>query len=282
MINVKQYDLDSRHLDIVGVFNIDKKEVSEYNVAIGGGDNSNRWSELPQEKKDELNRSRSLIRTKSKVRRLVISQNMRYMWTLTFAKKYVVNGNNETKDAGDINDIWDIWKAFIKRCKRAGVEFKYIVTLEVQEDRLATYGEKVYHFHFVTDLSMPVNSKKAKQMKKDYDILNLWGHGFVFVSSSIQGKSLAARYITKYITKMFDEIGKDSNRYRCSKGMIIPCQRKQFESELELDLYVVELAKEHNLDMKKEYYALNDGDIEILVYILSPKKYKPIKRRNVS
>lgn len=275
MLNIKQYDLDSKHIDIVGVFEFDKKEIDQMNKPIGGGDtNRLKWSELEQEKKDELNKVRSLQRTKSKVRRLVISQNMRYMWTLTFNKKYVLNGNNEEKDTGNLDDVWDIWRAFIKKCKRSGVEFKYIVTVEVQEKRLATYNEKVYHFHFVTDMALPVNSKKAKQMKLDYNILDLWGYGYVFVSSSNRGKSFAARYITKYISKMFDECGKSTHRYRCSKGMVVPCQKARFKSEVELDIYVVELAKKQNLEMKKEYYEMMGGEIEILVYILTPKPYK--------
>lgn len=281
MINVKQYDLDMKHVDIVAVYDFDKQEIADEYKHIGETKDSNRvkWSELDQEHKDFLNKNRSIQRTKTKVRRLVISQNMRYMWTLTFKHKFNIVKGIE-KDAGNLEDAWAMWSAFIKRCKRAGLNFKYIVTVEMQEKRLQKYGEAVYHFHFVTDQSLAVNEKKAKQMKVDVNISDLWGHGYVFVSSSIQGKSFAARYITKYITKMFDEIGKASHRYRCSLGMVIPCDKMRFKSELELDLYVNEIANRQGLEMHKEYYPIMDGNIEVLVYILRPKYRPPNNKPN--
>lgn len=278
MFTVKKYDLDGRHIDLVAVIGAEKREGEH--LGLGSGDSLNRvkWADLDQETKDKYNKERSLQRTKSKVRRLCISQNMSYMWTLTFASKvYHVNVKGEAvkKDAGNLDDVWDAWKAFIKRCKRAGVEFDYIVTVEVQEKRLKEYGELVYHFHFVTNKVMAVNAETAKDMKRDHNIKDLWGHGHVFVSFRKKSqKSAVARYITKYISKMFDECDKSTHRYRCSKNMVIPCEKMRFETEIEIDLYMNKIANEKNLMLKKEYYPLNNGDIEVLVYILCPKPFK--------
>ena len=121
MINVKQYDLDMKHVDVVAVYDFEKKEIEEEYKHIGETKNSNRikWSEMDQDHKDFLNKNRSIQRTKTKVRRLVISQNMRYMWTLTFKHK-LNDVKGKIKDAGDLADAWAMWSAFIKRCKRAG------------------------------------------------------------------------------------------------------------------------------------------------------------------
>lgn len=281
MISVKQYDLDNKHVDIVAVYDFDRQVIDEMYKPIGESRNSEnrvKWADLEQDKKDMLNKIRSIQRTKTKVRRLVISQNMRYMWTLTFKTKINVVKGVE-KDAGDLSQAWEMWSAFMKRCKRAGLDFKYIVTVEMQEKRLVKYGEAVYHFHFVTDQPLAVNAKKAKQLKVDVNIEDLWGHGYVFVSSSIRGKSFAARYITKYITKTFEKIGKSSHRYRCSIGMIIPCEKVRFKNELELDIYVNEIANKQGLELHKEYYPIMDGNIEVLVYILRPKYRPPTKKQ---
>lgn len=276
MFTVKKYELDSRHVDLVAVLGADKVQDNEY-LAIGSNDVIPRlkWSDLDQETKDKYNKERSLQRTKSKVRRLCISQNMSYMWTLTFATKFN-DVKGVQKDAGDLDHAWDFWRAFIKRCSRAGLAFDYIVTVEVQEKRLEKYGEKVYHFHFVTNKMMAVNAEIAKDMKKDHNIEDLWGYGNVFVSFRQKTqKSMVARYITKYISKMFDETGKATHRYRCSKGMVIPCEKMQFQSEIEIDMYMNKMAMEKGLHLKKEYYPLNNGDIEVLVYILAPRPYLP-------
>lgn len=283
MFKVKQYDLDARHIDLIAVLGAEKRSNDEY-MGIGSNEveykKRLKWSELDQSIKDKYNKERSIQRTKSKIRRLCISQSMSYMWTLTFASKMVVDGNGDTKDAGVLDDAWALWTAFIKRCKRAGLKFDYIVTVEVQEQRLKEHKEKVYHFHFVTNKMMANTPENARDMKREHDIQTLWGHGYVFVSFRRKSqKSLVARYITKYVSKMFDESPKAANRYRCSKGMVIPCQEKFFATELEIDLYMNQLANEKNLELKKEYYPINDGDIEVLVYLLSPKMYKFKKDR---
>lgn len=283
MFAVKQYDLDGRHVDVVAVLGARKSD--EQYLGLGNADAINRvkWADLDQEVKDKYNKERSLQRTKTKVRRLCISQNMCYMWTLTFASKiYHVNvkGQPVKKDAGDLNDAWDAWRAFIKRCKRAGLEFDYIVTVEVQEKRLEQHNELVYHFHFVTNKLMAVNAETAREMKRQHNIKDLWGHGHVFVSFRKKTqKGMVARYITKYISKMFDAAVKSTHRYRCSKGMVIPCKKMQFDTEIEIDMYMKKLADEKGLQLKKEYYPLNNGDIEVLVYLLSPKEYKKYKKR---
>lgn len=274
MITFKQYNLDKKYIDIVATF--DKDSDGQYEASgHDGGKGKNKedlWSNLTQEKRDQFNKERSIIRTKTKVRRLVISQKLKYMWTLTFAE--AVQYDDEGKivfDAGNLDHVWLAWKAFLKRCTRAGIKMKYVVTVELQEKRLAKYKEKVYHFHFATDVFIPFDKEAATRNKLDFWMKdNLWDMGFSLVSSGKRQGKFAHLYLMKYITKMFDESVKGSHRYRCARGMKIDVTKKQMESELMLDLYVNDLAKSKGCSYKKEYYALNDGDIEILVYILIP------------
>ena len=146
---VKQYNLDSHHIDLVGW--IPPKTNASDRLPPSSTKLQSLWSTLTQEQKDFYNRQRAGYRMKSKIRRSIIAHNMRYMWTLTFKKKYITDGNGKTKDAGNLSDIWKIWKAFLKRCSRKGLEFPYIVTIEMSEKRKAKYNEEVYHFHFCTN-----------------------------------------------------------------------------------------------------------------------------------
>lgn len=239
------------------------------------GSKESYWNELEQDKKMELNMQRSIQRTKTKVKRYVIHKNMRYMWTLTFAKKE--NPVKSSKgvnflDAGNLKDAWQLWTNFIKRCKRAGLKFNYIVTIEVQEKRLEKYGEKVYHFHFATDANLPIDMAKAKKRGMKSCLLSLWNHGQINVQKQKSKKKFANVYLMKYITKMFGET-KGSQRYRCSEGMQIPTETSFYESESAFDMAVQRLITERGLQVFKAYFPINDGHSECLYYGVSPKNY---------
>lgn len=282
MIKVRKYNLGEKFVDIVATFNSDSGK--EKNTHVGPLENDyrkeeNDWERLTQDQRDEFNKIRSIQRTKTKVRRLVISQKLRYMWTLTFSSQ-TVQVKDKLYNTGVLDDVWTLWKAFIKRCKRVGLDFKYVVTVELQEKRKERTGEKVYHFHFATDTYIPFNAEIAQRHKLNYDIQMLWGkqNGYALVSSSKKRGSFAHLYLMKYITKMFDEAEKGSHRYRCSRGMEIPCEEKMFENELALDLYVKQIADVRGCTVHKEYYPLNNGANEVLVYILLPFKKNKKKR----
>lgn len=285
----KQYDLDSHHIDIVGYIPSKKntsKDDQNSNSSNNLQEKPSLWSELSQEQRDYYNRQRSGFRTKSKVRRSIIKYNMRYMWTLTFKSKIITDKKGNVKDAGDVKDVWKIWNAFLKRCSRKGLTFKYIVVLEVQEKRLKKYGEKVYHFHFCTNKFIHHSKKtahkfykytKATDEKVDLSInmSDLWGHGFVYATSfKNDTKMSAAGYLTKYVTKSFEEIEeKGVQRYRISEGLTVESYEREETMEIEMDAVVEKLAREKNCFHKKEYHLI-DGHNEILVYTICPKSKK--------
>jgi hypothetical protein len=174
------------------------------------------------------NISRSIRRSRTKVRRVCSRYKMKYMWTLTFAapEVQVINPTNKrvsSFDAGDIQDAWDVWKLFLQRCRKAGLDFSYIATIELQEKRLENHGQRVYHFHFATDKLIPINRLQALKAGKKAWMQKFWTFGHVFVTRSRSRNKLANNYLMKYISKSFDESNlKGQQRYRISEGMRIP------------------------------------------------------------
>lgn len=278
----KQYDLDSKHIDIVGYIPPKKNNSNDKDNMIGEKKPS-MWSELSQEQKDYYNRQRSGFRMKSKIRRSIIKHGMRFMWTLTFKAKYIHDGNGNIKDTGDLNDVWKLWKAFLKRCSRKGLDFPYIVVIEVQEKRLSKYGEKVYHFHFCTSTFIYHSKKVAEEngaVDSSINMLDLWGHGHVFATTfKSDTKQAAAAYLTKYVTKSFEEIEeKGARRYRISKGLNVESTLREETSELEMNQIVADLAAKKKCLWEKGYYCIDGGQTEILVYTIFPFSHK--KKKN--
>lgn len=276
MIRVKQYDMNDQYMDIVATFPKREygPELPKYGHDQADIPKESYWNEVEQDRKMELNKERSIQRTKTKVKRYVIHKNMKYMWTLTFAKKHtqVVSSKGiKTYDTGELKDAWTLWSNFMKRCQRAGLRFDYIVTIEVQEGRLEQFGEKVYHFHFATNQNLPIDQEKAKKRGYKHSMLSLWGHGRIHVSKQKSKKKFANVYLMKYITKMFD-VCKGSQRYRCSERMSCPEKVLFFNSEQDLDMYVWKLVNHRDLAKPfKAYFPITDGHNEVLFYGLTPK-----------
>lgn len=279
---VKQYNLDSHHVDLVAW--IPPKTDPYDRLPASSSKQQSLWSTLTQEQKDYYNRQRAGYRMKSKIRRSIIAHNMRYMWTLTFKNKFIKDGNGNVKDTGDLSDIWKIWKAFLKRCHRKGLEFPYIVTIEMSEKRKEKYNEEVYHFHFCTNVFIHFNQKTARKFGADNVSLNmsdLWGHGYVY-ATNFKGdtKSAAANYLTKYVTKSFEEIEqKGARRYHISQGLNVDGFIIDQTEEIELDEYVYNMAKKKNCFFKKSYHCIDGGETEILVYTIFPKTKKKKKEQ---
>lgn len=273
MLKAKEYQMNSEYLDLVVTFpkqEYGPQPIEEEKVK---GKQSDYWDNLSPETIKELNKARSLQRTKTKVKRYVIHKNMKYMWTLTFkCKKISVKSKKgvKTYDMGEIEDAWKMWKNFMQRCRRAGIDFPYVVTVEVQEKRLAEYGEKVFHFHFATNVNIPIDKPKAKKRGMKYCMQDLWIYGYSYVTKPKSKRKYANGYLMKYIGKMFDETEKGAHRYRCSEKMECPTKIRIFTSEEEADLYVKYYAARNGLDYFKAYFPLSDGHNEVLYYGIKP------------
>lgn len=273
MLRMKEYMMNEEYRDVVVTFPKHEYGPMPEEAEKPKGSKAQYWNELPQETIDELNKARSIQRTKTKVKRYVINRNMKYMWTLTFKSKMTPVASKKGTayyDAGDIEDAWKMWKGFLQRCRRAGLNFPYVVTMEVQEERQKTYGEKVFHFHFATNMNIPINEEYAKKRGMKVSMMGLWKHGRVFVTKPKSKRKFANGYMMKYIVKMFDETQKGAQRYRCSEKMECPSRIQFFNTEEEADLYVKFYAARHGLDYFKAYFPLSDGHNEVLYYGIKP------------
>lgn len=159
----------------------------------------------PSRDKDKTESIETACRkARSRIRRLSINNNLRNMWTFTFAQAGI----------SDLTDAWKEWSLFNRRMKRNDImPEKWLVTPEVQKGRMLKYGDKVWHFHMITDQYIDIYRCQA-----------VWKHGIVNVVSGNDGGE-GASYISKYITK---EAGEDADRrpgqhrYRKSDGLTYP------------------------------------------------------------
>lgn len=134
----------------------------------------------------ESNRDRVNRRAKGNIKRLVLSQGLRYMWSLTYAENMC-----------DSERGWADFRKFTRRLRKEFPFCKWLVVLEYQ-DRGAV------HFHFVTDCWFP------------HDLITrLWDRGFVFVSDFGEDLMKCAGYLGKYLSKNFS-VGM---RYTRSRNM---------------------------------------------------------------
>lgn len=246
VFKVKAYDLGGE-VERVGYYQdvVDKITEKRNNPILT--DKPKLKFERSEEEKKELNKERSIRRTKTKVRRLAQAYNMRYMWTLTFAKTEI-NINGRVYSTGDYDDVWHLWKMFIQRCRRNGLDFDYICTVEVQEERYKKYGDKVYHFHFLTNKNIPINYEKAKKSGQKFNMSSLWGHGFVNVQFQ-KSKRKAHLYIVKYVTKLVDEMGSGKQRYRVKQGLEVPVEEFFLNDHVEFYLSAGDNIKRNSYDV---------------------------------
>ncbi len=153
------------------------------------------------EQKQEEYKKQSSIRAGSKIRELVLANNLKYMWTLTYSE--------EITDIEKVKADFNNFKRNLK--KRIKHEFPYVAVIEIQEERSEKAGKDILHIHFATNKR--INIKKVNES---------WLNGFVFVSEFSGELFKVAGYLSKYIKKDIDKSQvrlKDKNRYMVSKGL---------------------------------------------------------------
>jgi hypothetical protein len=222
MFAVKMYDLGDQ-IEKIGYYPEvveDMAELRREKKAFMRKDSGYRH-EMSREQKDIANKKKSINRTRTSLRRKAQKHGMTYMWTLTFAKKMNSIGS-KVYDCGDYDTVWKFWRSFLERCRVAGMSFPYVCTVEVQEKRMQRTGEKVYHFHFLTNQRIEIDTMQQ-----------LWGNGFVFVSHNKSSKKLAHFYLVKYIAKLVEEMGSGRQRYRTSEGLEVPNEIVYYKDHLD-------------------------------------------------
>lgn len=158
------------------------------------------------------------IRAGTRIRELILANNLKYLWTLTYRE-----------EISDRAVAMDDLKKFLKRLRRRGYEIPYVAVMEIQEERAKKYGADVIHFHLATNERIEVK-----------DLSEAWGLGHVFVSKHDGELFKVASYISKYVRKGFDDErvrSAEKKRYLCSRGLKRPLKRQFLMGEVDLERF---------------------------------------------
>lgn len=144
----------------------------------------------------EANKQRSLRRARSVIRKKIIEGQLDHFLTLTYKE-------NKT----DLKECWKDWKKFIRLAQKKYPNLKYLVIVERQK-------RGAVHFHAAIHGYMHANSIRALW-------LSVIGEGNIDIKRKRHNQSLhgLACYITKYLTKQYDELESFQNLYRSSKNI---------------------------------------------------------------
>lgn len=170
-----------------------KKEQEQKKGKRGAGKVENR----------EEYRNQAAHRAATKIRRLIIANDLRYHWTLTYGEKAVTERNEAFQD----------FKKFIMRLSyRAGKKIPYVAVVEVQKGREEKTGDAVLHFHMAIPYYL------------EYSVVDeAWGNGFVWVEDKTSGElTKVAAYLCKYLKKDQQEREQEKKRYLRSQGLKEP------------------------------------------------------------
>lgn len=193
------------------------KEVYRLKNAVrvkGGG--GIRGSEK-DEKRKQYNQDKGDRRARTKIREIIIANDLRYHWTFHYGD--------------DVEDREVASYDFMKFIQRLNYYEKdklpYIAVMEIQQERKKKYGKEVIHFHLATDRYIRFE-----------DMLKIWGHGGCYVTKYSGDVMLVALYMTKYITKSKSEEQVreiEQKRYLRSKGLKEPIREQLLMSEDEFE-----------------------------------------------
>lgn len=187
--SVKQYD----GLDFVEFFYMPVMQKK----SMGGNNQMQRMKEDYQDGSIE----RSSIRAGSRIRELILANDLRYFWTLTYA------------DEEDRKEVvkYD-FQQFMRRLRyKLRTHIPFVAVIEIQQERAEKCGKDVLHLHFVTDRYIDVNKY----------IEPAWQQGFVKVEKSSGDVVRVAQYLSKYVKKDIGSVERDKreHRYMVSKGL---------------------------------------------------------------
>ena len=155
------------------------------------------------EEKKKIYRYQASIRAGSKIRELIIQNNLVYHWVLTYRE-----------DMQDRKEAALDLKNFMKRLRyQMKQKIKFVAVMEIQKARAEKYGVEVIHFHVAVDKFIP------------FELMRLtWGKGHVWISKETGGDlNRVASYLSKYLKKgLQDDEGlreQSENRYFRSRGL---------------------------------------------------------------
>lgn len=141
-------------------------------------------------------KSTSIHRTRTKLARIINSNDWNYFLTLTYATDNI-----------DPKDI----QLFFRKMKRMYGQLKYVYVKE-----LTKRGRLHYHILLNIDLGHIEDFREFERWFGE----NVWKHGFVKLKPIDQNKSIAG-YLTKYLTK---DLNIEGRVYNCSRGLNKPVE----------------------------------------------------------
>lgn len=165
----------------------------------------------------EENRARAGRRAKTQVRQKCKVMGVDSLFTLTY-KENVIDRDLVAKH----------WTAFVRRVRKLIPTFSYVATLERQK-------RGAYHIHIATH-RLPALLQHHGLKVKSWNVMRaIWrsvvgtlGGNFDEAKRKFHAKSKSfkiARYISKYVSKAFDEGGEDlegKKRFWVSEGISVP------------------------------------------------------------
>lgn len=167
---------------------------------------------------------RSAKRAEKQVRRLVNTNKLQYMWTLTFAPPSPENEKVYRCMPLDLqkepNAIKSVWRMLYLDMQEFYPDMKWLVVYELHDSQKTSDLKRgTWHIHFATNVFL------------DYEVVNnLWGWGRIQVDDFSKPKKgsrdTAVRnpgaYMSKYIGKNFTKENKHVKRYSRSRNMQVP------------------------------------------------------------
>lgn len=182
------------------------------------------------EKKKKENQERANQRAGSKIRELILRNNLKYHWTFHYGD--------------DVEDREQASYDFMKFMQRLNYHYKkkinddkvmptmpYVAVMEIQPERKRKYGKEVIHFHVALDRYLPF-----------WDIHKIWGHGGAWVTPYSGDIMQVASYMTKYVKKV-----KEDEQVREEE------QKRYFRSR-----YLKEAEKEQSMMSESEFEKLKE------------------------
>lgn len=217
-------------------------ELYKYSKVINSG--SRKDTDTRKGNGGDRNRRSTLHKAKTKILRIVNSNEWTMMLTLTYADDVTIEQSKK-----------DICR-FIKQLRQVYPQFIYLYVVE-----LTKRGRP--HFHMLVDWTENMDDMKEYSRH----LAKIWGHGFIYCKE-VTHKRGASHYLSKYFTK--EPIDTSCKLYgysrTCNKPIEIKCldTREPIEILKEMNKNVV-YSSSYQIDYNKNqvsYFVLEDSNNE--------------------
>ena len=216
-------------------------ELYKYSKVINSG--SRKESDTRKGHGGDRNRTSTLHKAKTKILRIVNSNQWSMMLTLTYREDVSIEQSKK-----------DVCK-FAKQLRQIYQQFKYLYVVE-----LTKRGRP--HFHMLVDVAVDLSDLHSYEQY----LASIWSHGFIDVQRITNSKGVG-HYISKYFTKEPVDTSYKLYGYsrNCNKPIEVKCldTRDSLEILKEMNKNVV-YSNSYQIDYNKNqvsYFVLEDNDV---------------------